>query len=234
MAFLISLGGLASTLPSHLARISALSGGVAKAGGGGGTSAIEQRLEAQVAERLSAQGVDGAAELVKQARGQSMHNPLIDVLLGQGAASRPAPRAEPAAAPSLPSFPSSLPWKPSRDTALYASTAATWGPVFLLGLAALLAIVDLKGAARALVGLTHWCTGTWLIVLSAAAPGLRYLWRVDVWGAIPSELCWAPAVAVLVSAFFLRLLDINEPVWNKTVHALAAPVLSGVVVPLLS
>ena len=233
VAFLISLGGLASTLPTHLARISALAGGAPQAGGGGGTSAIEQRLEAQVADRLSAQGVEGASELVKQARGETMHNPLIDVLLGQGTASRPTPRAEPAAAPSLPSFPSSLPWKPSRDTALYASAVAMWGPMLLLGLAALLAIVDLKGAARAMVGLTHWCTRNWLVVLSAAAPGLRYLWRVDVWGAIPSELCWAPAAAVLVSAFFLRLLDMNEPVWNKTVLALAAPVASGLVVPFL-
>lgn len=45
---------------------------------------------------------------------------------------------------------------------------------------------------------------------------------------------WAPAGALLVSAAILRVLDLNEPVWNKTFLSLAAPVLSGVVVPLLS
>lgn len=169
VAFLISLGGLASSLPKYLSQVSALTRpGVSAAAPGG----FEARLEADVARRLEAQGVDGAADLVRQARGEqkSIHNPLI----------------------------------------------------------------DLKGAARALAGLCHGASGSWLILLSVAAPGLRYLWRVDLWGSLPSEMCWAPAAGVLFSAAVLRQLDLNEPVWNKTVLALSAPVVSGLAGPFLS
>ncbi|TBR23200.1 hypothetical protein EPO15_06415 [bacterium] len=224
VAFLVALGGLASSLPKQMAAFSSLAGQPAASAPGG----LEAKLEADVARRLEAQGVDGAAELVRQARGEqkTIRNPLIDVLLGQG------PAAKAAMTPRLPALPTG--WRPAKSTVLWASSAATWGPVLLLGLAVVLAIIDLKGAARALAGLCHWSTRSWLILLSVAAPGLRYLWRIDVWGTLPSELCWAPAAAVLVSAAILRQLDLNEPVWNKTVLALSAPVVSGLAAPLLN
>lgn len=249
VAFLVVLGGTAATMPQRLSQLTALAAAAASASPAAEPSAgdlVAQRharpgapevsfgamIEADAARRLQAQGVEGAAELARQARGNPkvIRNPLIDVLLGKKGPTLPAGGSFAARAPSLPS---GLPWRPGKDAALWATSAATWGPVMLLGLAVVLAIIDLKGAARALAGLCHWVTGHWLILLSFAAPGLRYLWRVDVWGSLPSELCWAPAAAVLVSAAILRTLDLNEPIWNKTVLALAAPVVSGVAVPLL-
>lgn len=232
VAFLISLGGLASSLPKYLSQVSSLTRpGVSAAAPGG----FEARLEADVARRLEAQGVDGAADLVRQARGEqkSIHNPLIDVLLGKGVPAAPSPAAAPRPPLSL-TIPARPPWTPSKEAALWASSIATWVPVLLLGLAVVLAIIDLKGAARALAGLCHGASGSWLILLSVAAPGLRYLWRVDLWGSLPSEMCWAPAAGVLFSAAVLRQLDLNEPVWNKTVLALSAPVVSGLAGPFLS
>lgn len=246
VAFLVVLGGTAATMPQRLSQLTALAQAAASASPAAEPSAgdlVAQRrarpgapevsfgamIESDAARRLEAQGVEGAGELARQARGTTkvIRNPLIDVLLGQKAV------AVPSFAARAPSLLSGLAWRPGKDAALWATAAATWGPVLLLGLAVVLAIIDLKGAARALAGLCHWVTGHWLILLSVAAPGLRGLWRVDVWGSLPSELCWAPAAAVLVSAAILRTLDLNEPVWNKTVLALAAPVVSGLAVPLL-
>lgn len=230
VAFLVALGGLASVLPKRMAQFSSMGKPTVSA-----EEKVGNMIEAEVAKRLEAQGVEGAAELARQARGDPkvIKNPLIDVFLGNKPASSAMPTLSAPSRPSLPTLPSRLPWRPSKDAALYLSSLATWGPVLLLGLAVVLAIVDLKGAARALVGLCHWTTSAWLILLAAAAPGLRFLWRVDVWGTLPGEFCWAPAAGVLVSAAFLRMLDLNEPVWNKTVLALSAPVVSGLAVPFL-
>lgn len=251
VAFLVVLGGTASTMPQRLSHLSALAEGLAGAAPAAEPNVgdlVAQRqarpgtpevgfgtlIEADGGRRLEAFGLQKALEADTHLRGKDkvIRNPLIDSLLGMGKGT--GARAAPALPLTPPSRTDVLRWRPSKEAAAWLSSAATWGLAALLTIAVVLAIVDLKGAARALAGACHWVTGNWLILLSGAGLGLRYAWRVDVWGLLPGEFCWAPAAAVLASAGILRVLDMNEPVWNKTVLALAAPVLSGVVVPLLS
>ena len=223
LSFLASLAGLAGTLPQLTARTHgpALPFSSEAAAPDPETARM---TEAELKRRYEGAGVDDAGELAKAAaEGQkSIHNPVLDQLLsGNSAAPGPGlPRLD------LPGLPTSLRWKPSRDQLELASTAV-WGvPGALLLLSVLFAIVDLKGIARALAGLCHGLSGFWLMALAGAAPAVYRLLRVDVWGAMPGELWGVPAGAIILSAVILNFLDMNEPIWNRTVMSLASPVVS--------
>lgn len=236
-------------MPQRLSQLKALAEGVS-----GAASAAEPSVADLVSQRRARPGdpvvgfhslieADGRGRLeqsgLKKAAAfpdgsgppvEVIRNPIIDSLLNQGAGARSRHAGMP---PGL-SLDSLLRWRPSKEAALVLSATAIFGPAVILGFSVVLALVDFKGAARASAGFCHRASGNWLVFLSAAGLGLRYGCRVDVWGLVPGEFCWAPAGALLVSAAILRVLDLNEPVWNKTFLSLAAPVLSGVVVPLLS
>lgn len=222
VSFLVSLAGLAGTLPQLTARTRAPAAAPAQAGPS--DPEVARMMEAELKRRYEGAGVEDAGELAKEAaKAQtSLHNPVIDQLLS-GRPPAPGPAGSGFA---LPSLPSGLPWKPTRGQLELASTAVWGAPAALLMLAVLFAIVDLKGLARALAGLCHGLCGFWLMSLAGAAPALFRVFRVDVWGALPGEFWGVPAGALLVSAAILNFLDMNSPVWNKTVLSLAAPVMS--------
>ena len=221
ISFLVSLAGLAGYLPQVTARGRAV---VPGAQASPSDPEVARMMEGELRRRYEGAGVEDAAELAKEAAKAetSLHNPIIDQLLS----GRPAAPAPAGPALSLPSLPSALPWKPTRGQLEAASTAVWGAPAALLMLAVLFAIADLKGLARALAGLCHGLCGFWLMALAGAAPALFKVFRFDVWGALPGELWGAPAGALLVSAVVLNFLDMNAPVWNRTVMSLAAPVAS--------
>ncbi len=223
ISFLVSLAGLAASLPQLTARVHAPALSAASEAPAPDPE-IARMMEAELKRRYQGAGVEDAAELARAAASaqQSLHNPVIDQLLSgrPGTLAPAAPRLE------LPTLPSAVMWKPSREQLLLASTAVWWIPAVLLMLAVLFAIVDLKGVSRALAGVCHGLAGFWLMALAGAAPALYKLLRVDVWGTLPGELWGVPAGALLLSAVIMNFLDLNTPVWNRTVISLAAPIVS--------
>jgi hypothetical protein len=106
-----------------------------------------------------------------------------------------------------------------------------WGAPALLIVGALaLSMMGAKGTARTLAGACHSIAGKALWGLSLSAIVMFATSRADLWSSLPNDLWVVPAWSIVASAFILRAIDMNAPVWNGTLMSLLAPLVScGVV-----
>jgi hypothetical protein len=95
-------------------------------------------------------------------------------------------------------------------------------------------LVAQAGAARTLSDLGYGLSRKWLWVLSIAVAALAITTRTNPWPLVPRELLVPPILWMLASAFLLRQVDMNYPVWNAMVRGVVAPLLSMVIVLLIN
>jgi hypothetical protein len=103
-------------------------------------------------------------------------------------------------------------------------------PALLLFLAGLLLLFGAKGASRVLAELCFSLSSKWLLLLSVGAAALYAVAKVNLWTALPHDLWGVPVAALLVAGGMLRIADFNYPVWNSTIGALIAPLLSCLII----
>ncbi len=108
---------------------------------------------------------------------------------------------------------------------------AAWRfPLIILGLAVLFLALGQKSWARLLAGFCHSVTRKWLFVFSLAVVGSFMFLSMNLWHILPGCLWQAPIVCVLFSAGLLRMMDMNAPVWNRTLLSLLSPLTACVLV----
>ncbi|MBI3554329.1 MAG: hypothetical protein HY077_17670 [Elusimicrobia bacterium] len=112
----------------------------------------------------------------------------------------------------------------------YLSRRRAFQTGFLLAGAALIAVAflgalpPLRGTARFLFGMVFGLSGKLLILLSLAATAFFAASALNPWPLIPPELLGAPVAYMLLCGLFLRVVDINYPVWNRMLWSFGAPV----------
>jgi len=241
---LLSLAGTAGTLPQRLKPLLAGAGlppsiqaslrsaGGARQGEMVASPEMERMLEAALAgsgampakflESLAPEERQIAAELRPQV--EVLTNPLMAKLL-QASSSSPSASGAQGADPRL-------------EVARYAALAhrvyeenqdrligVLWGaPVSLLALAGLFYVLGVKGASRHFAGACHSLAAKALFLISLGAAVMFLAFKVDLWASLPQDLWTVPVGALIVSGAFLKVVDLNFPIWNSTVTSLMAPI----------
>jgi hypothetical protein len=109
--------------------------------------------------------------------------------------------------------------------------AVIWGVPFALCLGAGVSLgVSRFSWARSAGGASFRLASSLLVLLSAACILAYLLGTVNLLVMLPAWLWAAPVVFLLVSAFLMRLVDLNYPFWNRTISSLILPLLAVLVV----
>lgn len=95
---------------------------------------------------------------------------------------------------------------------------------------AFLYIVGLKGLGRTLVTLCNSLSQKWLFLISLGAAILYVTQSVNLWSVFPVQFWAIPVIGILVSIFFLSIIDMNYPTWNSAVSGFSAPLLACLII----
>lgn len=100
-----------------------------------------------------------------------------------------------------------------------------WAASITLTVAGLFALLLGRYGITRLTANLLFCLSSWcLIGLSGACIVFQIAGKVNIMSVLPQQFWVAPACSLLVSAGILTLVDLNSPVWNRTIKTLALPV----------